>query len=139
MQWFSFQLIYSTLHNLNFQKPTEVCYHIYIPHKGDVVTDLVENKNEVQNYDRGDSISKEEFEKSLRGQIENKAGKAEKIILFELVCDTYETDDIPNDYKVNKTAAIPKKLGADKCEKERRRKTTIFASLDSSTYWRIKG
>ena len=45
--------------------------------------------------------------------------QTEKIILFKLICDVYETGDIPNDYKVNKTVTIPKKVGADKCENYR--------------------
>ena len=28
----------------------------------------------------------------------------------------YETGKIPNDYKVNKTVTVPKKVGADKCK-----------------------
>ena len=32
-------------------------------------------------------------------------------IIFELVCDVYETNDIPIDYKVKKTVTIPKKVG----------------------------
>ena len=38
-------------------------------------------------------------------------GQAKKNILFKLVCDVYKTGDIPNDYKVNKTVTIPKKVG----------------------------
>ena len=87
----------------------------------------------MQNDDRGDFILKEEFEKALRSLQANKAPgvdliaaellqnleQAEKIFLFKLVCDMYETGDIPNDYKVNKTVTIDKKEGADKCENYR--------------------
>ena len=73
---------------------------------------------------RRESILREEFEKALKGLKANKApgvdliaaellqnsGQAEKNILFKLVCDMYETGDIPNDYKVNKTVTIPKKI-----------------------------
>ena len=36
-------------------------------YKGNDIADLIENQNEVQNHDRGDSILKEEFEKALVG------------------------------------------------------------------------
>ena len=53
-------------------------------YKGDSVVDLIENENEVQNDDWGDSISKEEFEKALRGLKANKASGVE-IIAAELL------------------------------------------------------
>ena len=35
-------------------------------------------------------------------------------MLFKLDYDTYETGEIPNDYKVKKTVTLLKKAGADK-------------------------
>ena len=91
-------------------------------YKGGAIADFIENENKVQNDDMGDSISKKEFEKALKGMKVNKASgvdliaaellqnlwQAGIIILFKLVCDMYETGDISNDYKVNKTVTIPK-------------------------------
>ena len=59
-------------------------------------------------------VLNEELEKALRGLKANKApgvnlisaqllqnlGQAEKNILFKLVCNLYETGDIPNDSKI---------------------------------------
>ena len=87
----------------------------------------------MQNDDRGDSILNEEFEKALRGLKENKRpgvdliaaelvqnlGHAENIILSKLVCDMYETGDIPSDYMVNKTVTMPKKVWTEKFENYR--------------------
>ena len=43
------------------------------PYKNDAVADLIENENEVQNDDRGDSILKEKFKKA------NKASGVDQI------------------------------------------------------------
>ena len=40
----------------------------------------------------------------------------------------YEAGDIPNDYKVEKTVTIPKKVGSDKCENYRTTSLTTHAS-----------
>ena len=101
----------------------------------------------MQNDDRGDSILKKEFEKALRRLKANKVlgvnliaaelrqnlGQAEKITLFKLVCDLYKTGDIPNDYKINKTVTIPKKVEADKCKKYRTISLTTHASKIPTT------
>ena len=54
--------------------------------------------------------------------------QAEKIILFKLNCDRYETGVIPNDYKVYKTITVPKKVESDKCENYRTISLTTHAS-----------
>ena len=123
-------------------------------YKGDVVADLIEKENEVQDDDRGNSILKEECENALRGLKANKApgvdliaadllqslGQAENNMLFRLVYDMYETDDIPNDQKVNKSVTIPKKVGADKCENYRTISLTTHASkiLTTIIYRRLE-
>ena len=57
-------------------------------------------------------------------------GQAEKIILFNLVCDMYETGDIPNGYKINKTFTTPKKVGTNKCEDYRTISLTTHTQCD---------
>ena len=52
----------------------------------------------------------------LAAELLKNLGQAEKNILFKFLCDMYEADDIPNDYKVNEAVTIPKKVWADKCE-----------------------
>ena len=59
--------------------------------KGDAVADLLENENEVQNDDRGDSILKKEFEKALRGLKTNKAPGVD-LIAAELLLRTSEEE-----------------------------------------------
>ena len=52
----------------------------------------------------------------------------------------YETGVIPNDFNVNKTVTIPKKVRADKCENYRTISLTIHASkiLTTIIYRRIE-
>ena len=55
-------------------------------------------------------------------------GQAGKYILFKLFCDLDETDVIPNNFDVNKTVTIPKKVGTDKCKNNRTISLTTLAS-----------
>ena len=52
---------------------------------------------------------------------------------FKLICDMYETGDIPNDYKVNITVTIPKIVGSDNCENYRTISLTTYASKIPTT------
>ena len=52
----------------------------------------------------------------------------------------FETDDVPNDYKVNKTVTIPKRIGVDKCEDYRTISLTThaFKILTAIIYRRLE-
>ena len=60
-------------------------------------------------------------------------GQAEKNVLFKLVCDMCETGVIRNDFNVNKTVTIPKKVGAYECENYRTIGLTTHASTILTT------
>ena len=52
----------------------------------------------------------------IAGELLQNLKQAEKNILFKFYMYMYETDVIPNDFNVNKTVTIPKKVGSDNCE-----------------------
>ena len=57
--------------------------------------------------------------KKIAAELLQNLGQAENNMLFKLVCNMYEPGDIPNNYMVNKTITVLKKVGAEKFENYR--------------------